>query len=412
MTAPSSGSNATAAGAPKPLRLLVVEDSPQDTFLLVRELRRGGYAPSWERVETPAAMTEALDRQNWDLVVADFSMPQFNALAALGLLRDRGGDPPFIIVSGTIGDELAAKAMQTGAQDYILKGNLSRLVPAVERELREVVERRQRKRAEAEVCKNQEQFRVAREIQQRLFPKSSPGFGPLDIAGASYPAEATGGDYFDYLPMMDGSLAVVIGDVTGHGIGPALLMAEVRAYLRSLILETTDIGRIFTRLSQLMADDLGPERYVTLLLAKVVVDPPSLVHVSAGHPACYVIDACGRVRARLKHTGVPLGVPSRNSYAAAPLTPLLPGDIIVLLTDGIEEAMSADNEFFGSERILSTIRAEAQRTAEEILETLLSAVRDFSRGIPQVDDLTAVVIKLPGSLVAEETFQQFDAARD
>src|ERR1051326_511894 len=207
MTAPSSGSNATAAGAPKPLRLLVVEDSPQDTFLLVRELRRGGYAPSWERVETPAAMTEALDRQNWDLVVADFSMPQFNALAALGLLRDRGGDPPFIIVSGTIGDELAAKAMQTGAQDYILKGNLSRLVPAVERELREVVERRPRKRAEAEVCKNQEQFRVAREIQQRLFPKSSPSFGPLDIAGASYPAEATGGDYFDFLPMMDGSLA-------------------------------------------------------------------------------------------------------------------------------------------------------------------------------------------------------------
>src|SRR6266446_6552785 len=79
------------ARATTPLRLLVVEDSPEDTFLLVRELQRGGYAPSWERVDTPAAMSQALARQNWDLVVADFSMPQFNALAALALLRNRGG---------------------------------------------------------------------------------------------------------------------------------------------------------------------------------------------------------------------------------------------------------------------------------------------------------------------------------
>jgi len=141
----SPASNQQTVDTPKALRLLVVEDSPDDTLFLVRELRRGGYAPSWERVDTAAAMSEALDRQNWDLVVADFSMPQFNALSALELLRAKGGDQPFIIVSGTIGDELAVKAMKNGAQDYILKGNLSRLVPAVDRELREAIERRERK---------------------------------------------------------------------------------------------------------------------------------------------------------------------------------------------------------------------------------------------------------------------------
>src|SRR2546426_7505327 len=114
----------------KPLRLLIVEDSEADTLLLLHELRRGDYNPTFERVDTPAAMSAALDRQRWDVVVADFSMPHFNALAALELLRDRGLDLPFIIVSGTIGEELAVNALKNGAQDYIMKGNLRRLVPA------------------------------------------------------------------------------------------------------------------------------------------------------------------------------------------------------------------------------------------------------------------------------------------
>ena len=154
----------------KALRILIVEDSEEDTELLLHELRRAAYDPEFERVDTPAAMNAALDHHVWDLVVADFSMPQFNALAALELLNKKGLDLPFIIVSGTIGEELAVSAMKNGARDYIMKGNLRRLVPAVERELSEAVQRRERKRAEEELRVNQEQFRVAREIQQRLFP--------------------------------------------------------------------------------------------------------------------------------------------------------------------------------------------------------------------------------------------------
>jgi len=112
----------------------------------------------------------------------------------------------------------------------------------------------------------------------------------------------------DYLPIADGSLAVVVADVTGHGVGPGLLMAEARAYLRTLALETTDVGEILTCLNRLLADDVDPERYVTLLLAKLNADPPSLVYASAGHPACYVLEDSGSIKARLKHTGLPLGV--------------------------------------------------------------------------------------------------------
>jgi serine phosphatase RsbU (regulator of sigma subunit) len=310
------------------------------------------------------------------------------------LLNRKGLDVPFIIVSGTIGEELAVSAMKNGARDYIMKGNLRRLVPAVERELSEAVQRRERKRAEEELRINQEQFRVAREIQQRLFPKSSPKSEVFDIAGASYPAEATGGDYFDYLSMADGCLGIVVADVTGHGVGPALLMSETRAYLRTLALNASDAGDILTRTNRVLAEDVDFERFVTVILARLDPRSRSLVYASAGHPSGYVLDAAGHVKARLKRLGVPLGLQPEIAYVTGPAISLSAGDIVLLLTDGIEEAMSPENAFFGVDQILDVVRAHSGRAAGEILEALYGAVRDFSQGLPQLDDLTVVVAKV------------------
>jgi diguanylate cyclase (GGDEF)-like protein len=132
----------------KPLRVMIVEDSEDDAELLLQELRRGGFEPEHERVETAQAMTAALDRQLWDIVFGDFSMPRFNGAAALKLVRSRGFDLPFIFVSGTIGEDAAIDAMRSGANDYIMKGNLKRLLPAVERELREAEVRKKHRQAE------------------------------------------------------------------------------------------------------------------------------------------------------------------------------------------------------------------------------------------------------------------------
>ena len=119
------------------LRVLLAEDSEDDALLLVRELKRGGYEPIYERVASAAAMAAALDRQGWDLVIGDHSMPQFGGLAALALVRERGLDVPFICVSGTISEEMAVAAMKAGANDWVTKSQLKRLLPAIERELRE-----------------------------------------------------------------------------------------------------------------------------------------------------------------------------------------------------------------------------------------------------------------------------------
>ncbi|MBR8835320.1 MAG: PAS domain S-box protein [Stigonema ocellatum SAG 48.90 = DSM 106950] len=142
------------------LRVLIVEDSEDDTLLTLRELRRGGYIVTYLRVDTPDAMEAALEEQPWDIVIADYSLPAFSAPAALKVLQSRRLDFPFIIVSGTIGEETAVAAMKAGANDYLIKGNLTRLVPAVERELRETLDRQKRFSAEQALRESENRFRT------------------------------------------------------------------------------------------------------------------------------------------------------------------------------------------------------------------------------------------------------------
>jgi diguanylate cyclase (GGDEF)-like protein len=132
-----------------PLRVLIVEDSDDDARLLVREVRHGGFDPKWDRVDSATALAEALDREPWDIIISDFTIPGFSGTEALSMTRARDPDLPFLFVSGTIGEDVAVGAMKAGARDYIMKGNLRRLVPAIERELREATLRREHRRMAA-----------------------------------------------------------------------------------------------------------------------------------------------------------------------------------------------------------------------------------------------------------------------
>src|SRR5882724_2838977 len=135
----------------KALRVLQVEDSERDAALLTRHLSRAGYELISERVETPESMRAALAAQEWDVILCDYSMPHFNSLSALALLHEMPLDIPFIIISGTIGESIAVEAMRLGAHDYLMKDNLLRLAPTIERELQEAANRKARLRAEEEL---------------------------------------------------------------------------------------------------------------------------------------------------------------------------------------------------------------------------------------------------------------------
>ncbi|HUI87235.1 MAG TPA: HD domain-containing phosphohydrolase [Anaerolineales bacterium] len=141
------------------LNVLIVEDSQDDADLIIREIQRGGYQVEWERVETRAALGSALQRKAWDLILCDHSLPQFDSLNALSVLRESGLDLPFIMVSGSLGEEAAVEVLKAGAHDYVNKGNMARLVPAIRRELAEADMRRQRRQAIEALHESERRYR-------------------------------------------------------------------------------------------------------------------------------------------------------------------------------------------------------------------------------------------------------------
>lgn len=180
----------------KTLRCLIVEDMEDDAQLMLRQLRTGGYDVAWERVDTPEAMRAALARQPWDLVLSDYRMPRFSGLAALAILRASGIDLPFIIVSGTIGEEIAVAAMKAGVDDYLIKGQLEHLTVAVERELRNVETRREGTQATAAITRQLHELQRWHEVMldredrvQELKREVNELAGRLGEA-ARYPSQA------------------------------------------------------------------------------------------------------------------------------------------------------------------------------------------------------------------------------
>ena len=169
-----------------PLRVLIVEDSQDDAVLLLWELRRGGYEIIPERVESPEGMNAALDRAEWDVVLSDYSMPRFSALGALAVLKNRQLDIPFIIISGTIGEETAVNAMKAGAQDFLTKGQLARLIPALERELGEAQIRRDRRRTEEALRRSEERFRQIAETIDEVFWVVDPNVTKMIYISPAY----------------------------------------------------------------------------------------------------------------------------------------------------------------------------------------------------------------------------------
>ena len=261
------------------------------------------------------------------------------------------------------------------------------------------------KRAEAEAGRAAAEFRVARRIQQKLFPRTVPELPGLDIAvatfgfdigGASYPAEAIGGDYYDFVPLRDGGLGVAIGDVSGHGVGPALLMAEVRAFFRAFAQTEADVGAILGLMNRVLVPDIDEDRFVTLLLARLDPHTRCFSYSSAGHQPGFILDASGNVRRVLGSTGTPLGLFPDDTFPAGEEIQLAPGDLVLLVTDGVMEARDPGGARFGVQRTLDLVRAYRQESAGVIVENLYHGVRAFGQTLPQYDDVTATVIKVSG----------------
>jgi len=234
---------------------------------------------------------------------------------------------------------------------------------------------------------------VAREIQSSLLPTDDPVVTGYDIAGWNRPADETGGDCYDYVPMPDGSVGLLVADATGHGIGPALIVSECRALIRALSTMTDDLAAIVSRVNDLLVRDLTGGRFVTAFFGVLKPTEHVIEYVSAGHGPLLYFHADSGVGEELMATTLPLAV--MLGLDATPGDPLRmkPGDALILVTDGFFEWVNASGEQFGTERIFDIVRAHTEESAQHIIERLHRAAVRFGAGVPQADDLTAIIVK-------------------
>lgn len=239
----------------------------------------------------------------------------------------------------------------------------------------------------------QRDLAIAREIQQGLLPTVPPTVPGFDIAGWSEPADETGGDYFDFMPLDGGELAVAIADVTGHGIGAALVVAEVRALFRAEILRSPDLLTAVTSVHDLISRDLSSDRFVTACFAVVSPTRSTVRYVSAGHGPILAYSLARDVVEERPPQGLPLGFLPEAAYTPPTEIVLAPGDVFMVLTDGFFEWTNRHGEPFGVDRIREFLQGHHAMPAGELIDRLRRAVVEFSGGTRQADDLTSIVIK-------------------
>lgn len=234
---------------------------------------------------------------------------------------------------------------------------------------------------------------IARGIQLGLLPTSNPKLSGYDIAGWSKPADKTGGDYYDWQPLPDGRLAISLADVSGHGIGPALVTAVCRAYARASFPSKNELGPLMDRINDFLVEDLPAGRFVTFVV--VVLQPSSgMIEVlSAGHGPLLLYRASSARVEVLEVQGLPFGIVSAFGYGPSSRLELSPGDVLVLTTDGFFEWSNPEGEIYGSARLERFVAAYHEVDPATFIQALRDDVLAFARGTPQADDLTAVVIR-------------------
>ena len=246
------------------------------------------------------------------------------------------------------------------------------------------VEKERRRRAE-------EKLGIADSFQKTLYPESNPDVPGFDIAGAAFPTEEACGDYFDFIPLPDGRLAIAVGDVSGHGIGAALYMIQTRSYIRAYVSRGLGVAEVLTEINRQLCADMVSGTFVTLFLG--ILDPVSrqLTWSSAGHPGfrLKLNNDCDPVNA----TNLVLGLLPDVRFESLTLQ-LDSGDVLILPTDGVYEATSTARELFGRDRMLECVASARQSSAREIIESLSEACRTFAGDNSLHDDLTCVLIKV------------------
>jgi sigma-B regulation protein RsbU (phosphoserine phosphatase) len=238
---------------------------------------------------------------------------------------------------------------------------------------------------------------VAMEVQQRLLPATAPKVRGLDVAGHSTYCDETGGDYYDFLVLDKAApdqVLVALGDVMGHGVAAALVMAGVRAVLRDRAVAAGDLAELLGRLNNSIAADHGGDRFMTMHLSVIDSRTGTMRWASAGHDPVIVYDPAANRFTEVGEGDLPLGVMEDTQYSERLSPAFRPGQILFIGTDGVWEMPDAQGQQFGKDRLREVIRECAARSADEIARSVRERLTAFRGEVKSVDDVTFVVVKV------------------
>jgi len=238
----------------------------------------------------------------------------------------------------------------------------------------------------------QRAMEIAREIQRALLPDGPPLITGFDVAGFSESADDTGGDTFDFLQLQDGRWLLDVADASGHGVGPALVIAQTRAMLRAIAMQGRDVSTILATANDLLCRDLQG-RFVTCFLGMLDPITSGVTYASAGHGPLLFYDYQADEFDELAATGLPMGVMEEADYEKVVARQFKSGDFAAITTDGFFEAENVDGEMFGIGRLRELLRDNRDLPAAEMIAGICKATEEFTRGMKQADDLTVIVIK-------------------
>jgi sigma-B regulation protein RsbU (phosphoserine phosphatase) len=412
------------------LRILSLEDSELDAELILRELKQGGLEFVSTRVQNGDDFALALVEFQPGLILADYRLPTFNGAQALAMARERCPDVPVIIISGAVGEETAVELLKNGATDFVLKDRIhGRLVPAVERALREVAERDARRQAEAELralneqleqrvtdrtrelwAKNaimEEDLDMARELQMAFLPQNFPTLprGAEQAASAVkfcsifHPTSSVSGDFFNVVRVSDTAVGVFICDVMGHGVRAALVTAMMRALEEQLGELAGNPGALLTEMNRALRGilrQLGTTLFTTACYIIVDVSNGRLTFANAGHPSPLLLHGTPRgvepITAR-RVPGPALGLIDDVEYLTHEL-PIAAGDRILAFTDGLFEVENANAEPFSIDRLRESIRSRAGLPLADLLQDVFDEVEHFAQGQEFSDDVCLIGMEI------------------
>jgi serine phosphatase RsbU (regulator of sigma subunit) len=256
-----------------------------------------------------------------------------------------------------------------------------------------VVRERERQRLEQEIS-------IARDIQQNLLPRNFRDYPYLSVVGCNFPCFSVGGDYFDVFPLGENRTAFLIADVSGKGLGAALLTSMLQGVLSGMTLGT-DPARLFNHLNRFLCNHAEVGRYATMFFG-ILDEQGDLDYINAGHPSPILIRSSGNADEAFTEGSFPVGLVPEAEYSTARVK-LEPGDTLVLFSDGVTEAMDPQEDLFGMPRLVKLLTGHNETPLDDLQKLVLEAVENFARGASQADDLTLLLVRYRAATTAAET---------